>query len=209
MEISAWDPPTGRRIHLLGYGLPEKPGQAVALGQRILRDRDANTRRQIRILAREGYPLDEAAVEAEAAPARWLYKQHIMGVLVARGQSPGIYGPLYKSLFKGDGPAAGDIDYVDVREALAALKADGALAVLAHPGQQDSLDLVPELAAAGLDGLEWNHFDNSPQVQDHIRDLARKYNLFLTGGSDFHGDYGRETDPDLGALLSPPNVLLT
>jgi hypothetical protein len=39
----------------------------------------------------------------------------------------------------------------------------------------------------GLDGIEVIHSDHRESFIDKLIDLARKYNLCMTGGSDFHG----------------------
>ena len=64
--------------------------------------------------------------------------------------------------------------------------------VLAHP---ISLELTPEeldkkieyLVDNGLDGIEVYHSNHSPaNVEEYLR-LAEKYNLLISGGSDYHG----------------------
>ena len=79
---------------------------------------------------------------------------------------------------------------MDVRDAVRAIAEDGGLPVLAHPGQQDSYDLVPELVPLGLAGIEQHHPDHTPA--DHARcvQLAERYALACTGGSDYHGRFG-------------------
>ena len=75
------------------------------------------------------------------------------------------YKQLYKSLFKGEGVAAGDIEYIDAFDAVQAIMADGGIAVVAHPGQLNSYDLIPELVEIGLNGIERNHLDHTSE--DH------------------------------------------
>ena len=53
------------------------------------------------------------------------------------------------------------MDYIDVREAVKAVKASEGYAVIAHPGQQKNIYLVDDLVKLGLDGLELNHEANS------------------------------------------------
>ena len=79
---------------------------------------------------------------------------------------------------------------MDAVEAVKAIKADNGFAVLAHPGQLDSFDLIPELVKNGLDGIERDHLDHSKEDRYRVDRYADEYALFETGGSDFHGDYG-------------------
>ena len=100
------------------------------------------------------------------------------------------YRTLYRSLFKNGGICDRDIEYVDARDAVRAIVEDGGVAVLAHPGQLDSYDLLPDLVDCGLGGIERFHPDHT--AADHARcaDLAERYNLLCTGGSDYHGRFG-------------------
>jgi predicted metal-dependent phosphoesterase TrpH len=63
----------------------------------------------------------------------------------------------------------------------------GGLAVLAHPGLNRNDQSIPDLVAAGLDGIECFHTKHPPTTSQHYLGLANKYNLLVTGGSDCHG----------------------
>lgn len=71
-------------------------------------------------------------------------------------------------------------------------------------GQQQNFCIIPELAAAGLDGLELNHHANHEKDHAIIRQHAFEYDLFLTGGSDFHGRY-EGVSVDIGDYLAEPS----
>ncbi len=73
---------------------------------------------------------------------------------------------------------------------------------MAHPGLTRRDDLIPELAAAGLAALEVRHSDHDGTAEAHYRELARVYNLAVSGGSDYHGDITRRA-PCLGAVVLP------
>jgi predicted metal-dependent phosphoesterase TrpH len=202
VEISAYDRARGRKAHLLGYSYDLSAPAITTFCEPILAARDELTRRQIDKLRRLGYPVSIGEVEEIAGPSAALYKQHVMELLSRRGSADGIYGATYRSLFKGGGPCDIEIDYPDVFEALEAIHADGGLAVLAHPGQQDSWELLEELAEAGLDGVELEHEDHGSE--DHRRVLeaaARHPRLILAGGSDYHGSLGGMSA--LGEYLAP------
>jgi phosphoribosyl 1,2-cyclic phosphate 1,2-diphosphodiesterase len=191
VEISARDRRRGRRAHLLGY-LFDSAGTAIRdFCAPTLAARDAMTRSQVETLRAAGYPISVEEVEAEAGPSTALYKQHVMATLTRRGAADGIDGRVYRSLFKGGGICDREIEYPDAFTALEAIHADGGLAVLAHPGEFDSWDLLYELASAGLDGVELYHPRHG--LADRCRAAAasaRFRGLILCGGSDYHGAYG-------------------
>lgn len=205
IEISAADPETGKKVHILGYGFLCSGTNIESLCRPLIERRHRNTIRQIAVLRNYGIQITEKEVRDEAGAARWLYKQHIMAVLVRKGFTDAIYSPLYRTLFKGDGPAAGDIEYIHYADAVSAIKADGGLAVLAHPGQLDSFYLIRRLVELGLDGIEINHPDNSRYDKARILNAAEIYGLDLSGGSDFHGSYGSSVE--LGEITAPKQCL--
>ena len=119
-----------------------------------------------------------------------LYKQHIMAALTDEPYVSAAYRALYRSLFKNGGICDRDIAYVDARDAVTAIVEDGGLAVLAHPGQLDSYDMVPALAECGLGGIERFHPDHTPIDHARCANVAERYGLICTGGSDYHGRFG-------------------
>ena len=201
IEISAYDHEQQKKIHILGYGFRPKAGHLRRLCEPMLLARHKNSLRQISAIADSGYEITEDEVRLEAGENQYLYKQHIMGVLIRKGYTDRTYSPLYQQLFKGNGPAVGDIAYVSCTDAVQAILADVGVPVLAHPGQQDSLNLLPRLVSCGLQGVEINHPDHSPAVRNEIAQLAQEYGLIMTGGSDFHGAYGG--GPPLGSETAP------
>ena len=69
----------------------------------------------------------------------------------------------------------------------------GVVPVLAHPFtlhlEFDELEVVvDELVQAGLAGIEGYHGDRPLEEQEPIRALARRKELVVSGGSDYHGD---------------------
>jgi predicted metal-dependent phosphoesterase TrpH len=204
VEISAWDTSRGRKVHLLGYGFNVPAPNIQRLCDPLLEARHINTLRQCSILRELGYSIEESDLLAVAGGSPVLYKQHIMKVLTDAGQADGIYGSLYRKFFKEGGPASGDIQYLDIFDALDAVQADGGLGVLAHPGQLDSWDLIPDLVDRGLAGVEAYHESHS--IEDSVRALAiaEQYGLLLTGGSDDHGDLGSVVH--MGEIQCPPEL---
>lgn len=199
IEVSAWDARGGRKAHILAYGTRQGAGALAELYQATARARHRRSLESIDTLASRGLDIDARRVALASAGPLVLYKQHIMAYLVSTGQAKDAFGEEYRALFRGRGPCAGDIDYPDVHDVLEASHRDGGLAVLAHPGQTDSLDLVKELADKGLDGVEVDHPDNDRHYREALSELCRQRGLLALGGSDFHGAYG--TVPYLGLCL--------
>lgn len=188
IEISCFDYAANLRVHVLGYGVQDRAA-VERFVHPLLLARHENSLRQIETLRRNGFSIDEGALHR--ANGRYIYKQHIMEHLVKTGQAPDMFGGFYRSVFKNGGICDFDIQYLNPYEAVRVLRAAGGLAVLAHPGQLDSYDLLPDLVECGLGGIERFHPDHT--LADHARcaELAVRYRLVCTGGSDYHGKFGR------------------
>ena len=201
VEISSVHRKTNTRAHMLGYNI-QKPEIITALTRPLLEARNRNSEKQAKILMQIGFHIDMDKLAR--ADGKYLYKQHIMDWLVTTGQAPDMFGDFYQKTFKEGGICAFDIEYIDVFEAVKTIKEAGGIAVLAHPGQQQNFWLIPELVEIGLDGLELNNHTHTEIDRDTIRDYAKQYRLFLTGGSDYHGKY--EPQPfGIGDFLSEEN----
>lgn len=198
IEISCFDYKADKRVHILGYRIQN--AQTVEEFVRpLLLARHDNSMKQIEILQKNGFSIDLDRLNR--ADGKYIYKQHIMEYLVKTEQAPDMFGAFYQRTFKNGGICAFDIQYLNPYEAVRIIKEAGGLAVLAHSGQQQNFSLIPQLMQAGLDGLELNHPANSERDCQIIREYGREYDLFLTGGSDFHGKYEPES-PGLGCCIS-------
>lgn len=117
--------------------------------------------------------------------------------------------------FIGDhGPCYVPREKISPGEAIQLIKQSGGAAVLAHPilyhlGRDRMNELINLLCNAGLDGIEAIYSTYSLGDELSIRTIASKYNLLISGGSDYHG----KNKPDIelgegkGRLFVPYEVL--
>ncbi|MFD2654854.1 PHP domain-containing protein [Gracilibacillus thailandensis] len=201
VEISAYDYKRNRKVHVLGYLYRRDAPHIKELCTPLLQRRQKNSLWQIEQIRSIGYPLDRGEILETAKPSQTIYKQHIMRHITNKPYSSDDYRHLYRSLFKGDGVANRDITYVDVYDAVEAIILDGGIAVVAHPGQLNSYELIPELVKIGLGGIELTHPDHTKADHQRVIELAKQYDLLMTGGTDYHGKFGIEID--VGDLTSP------
>lgn len=201
IEISAYDYKRDRKVHVLGYAYDHAAENINALTGPLLERRHRHSLWQIGRIREYGIEVDIGRIEARLGAGRTIYKQHIMEDITDAHFTTPEYQELYRTLFKGDGPAAGDIEYIDVFDAVRAIKADNGLAVIAHPGQLDSYDVTEECAALGLDGIEQYHPDHMAPDFERVGQLAEKYGLFTTGGSDYHGHFGAKVNVGIDKSL--------
>ena len=118
-------------------------------------------------------------------------EQHIMHALMECGYTTTIFGDLFNMLFKKESRinVLMEATYPEPAEIIEAIHEAGGIAVLAHPGFYDNFELLEELIPQGLDGVEVWHPENTPEQQELLISIAKKHDLLMTGGSDFHGAY--------------------
>lgn len=195
VEMSAYDAERGVRAHILGYNY-KTTAHIEEIGAETLRKRTENGYKYIEVLNKIGYHADLKEIKKLTTSA--IYKQHILAYLMKTGQTDEIFGDVYHKEFKNGGACSFDVEYPDAIACVKAIRADGGIPVLAHPGQQNNFYLLPKLVAAGLKGIEYNHPSHNEEHRRKVKDAAQEFGLIMTGGSDFHGLY-EKTKTTLGA----------
>ncbi len=72
------------------------------------------------------------------------------------------------------------------KEVFDLIKGAGGVPVLAHPGVTQVDQRIPEFVRDGLQGIEVYHTEHPSTAERHYIRIAKKHNLAVTGGSDFH-----------------------
>jgi 3',5'-nucleoside bisphosphate phosphatase len=181
-----------RTVHLLGYFLHQPPPADFRewLGELIEGRRDRN-RRLIQSLHDQGIDIDLGEVEKLGRTLTG--RPHFARLLIQKGYVKNFdeafrryLGELAPSYVERYAP------YVPV--AIQRVIDAGGLPVLAHPIRLGFRDpdaeekFIGDLRDAGLRGIEVFHSDQAPKDSKRYAAIARKYNLAVSGGSDFHGD---------------------
>ena len=93
------------------------------------------------------------------------------------------------------------------------IKQAGGISIIAHPitlnfKTFDNFEKqVQQLAVLGLDGIEVFSSMHTHEEIDEFERIAHKYNLIISGGSDFHGDKGKELGIYIDGEPIPPDIL--
>jgi predicted metal-dependent phosphoesterase TrpH len=189
VELSSWDKKRQRKVHILCY-TPKKPDRLEGLCMKSCEIRKVCAKEMVEKVMKL-YPITPEGVMRHATGSKSIFKQHIMHALVDLGYTTEIYGELNNTLFNlKTGSCIVEREYPDVNFVTDLIHSAGGIAVLAHPAYYDSFELLEELAEGGrLDGVEAYHYTADKKQETQILSVAEKYDLIVTGGSDFHGLY--------------------
>jgi predicted metal-dependent phosphoesterase TrpH len=188
-EIScAYD---GISLHLLAYLFDPSHAELAAEMSMALDDRVPRAKAIVAKLAEAGHPITWDLVLAQLQDGATVGRPHIADTLVALGVVRD-RSEAFGSLLNDDGPFFVSHYYVDAVRAVRLVREAGGVPVFAHPaaamrGTIVGDDAIQAMAAAGLAGLEVDHRDNDPQAREHLRHLAKRLDLLVTGSSDYHG----------------------
>ena len=189
VEMSAWDKERGKKVHILCYA-PKKPDRLEGLCLKSCEIRKACSKEMIENVMKL-YPITPESVLKHCTGSKSIYKSHIMRALIEYGYALEFYGELDHKLFNlKTGTCLVEREYPDVNFVLDLIHSARGVAVMAHPVLYDNIELLEELAAnKKLDGVEVFHYSADNAQQKELLDIAEKYDLIVTGGSDFHGLY--------------------
>ena len=202
VELSAFDSQAGKKVHILCY-LADKPDRLEGLCKRtsVARKR-AGQIMMLKVASR--FPVSNDFIINHASGSTNLFKQHIMHSLMDAGYTNEIYGELYDALFSRESETnlLAPVKYPEVDSVIEEIHNAGGIAVLAHPSLYDNFDEIDKYIELGLDGIEvWSPYATDSDIEN-LSEICKKNKLLLTGGSDFHGIYGRHT-VTLGSCITP------
>ncbi|MFZ5453779.1 MAG: PHP domain-containing protein [Thermodesulfobacteriota bacterium] len=194
----------GDTMHILGYFLDFRSGrlaERLAVLQQARKDRNPKIIAKLNAL---GIPVTIEQVERLSGGGQ-VGRPHIARALLESGYVTTMQ-QAFDIYLKNGGKAYVAKYRFPPAEALGMIREAGGVPVLAHPftlelGSAGALrDLLRDLQALGLAGIEVFYADHSPEQEALYLKLAAELGLLVTGGSDFHGD--NKPEVSLGKIRS-------
>jgi len=199
VEVST-DVPGPHELHILGYHIDY---HHVGLQQHLAclyRSRLDRARRMLDRLAETGCPLSWEYVTS-LSNGGVIGRPHIAQALVDARYVDSVESAFRLYIGRG-APAYVERLKLIPEDIIEVILDAGGVPVLAHPSRV--IEHIPALSRAGLLGLEAYYPSYPEPEQRFLANLARRYNLIATGGSDFHGPGITEAD-DIG-IADVPNA---
>jgi len=175
----------GTELHLLGYLVDTRNEKLLGDIARFQAVRQDRIREMVSRLNELHVPLEAEMVFALAnckSPGR----PHVARALVKAGLCKSL-DEAFERFLKKNRPAWVPKAKMSALEGVELIHQAGGLAVMAHPGLNRTDDVIPALVDAGLDGIECFHTKHSTATSARYLEMADKFHLLVTGGSDCHG----------------------
>ena len=189
----------GRDIHIVGLDIDYKNPEFVSYLKDFVDSRILRNQKMCALLREAGIDISYEKLLAEF-PDAVITRAHYAAYLMHHGYTKSL--PEAFERYVGDHcPYFVPREKVTPSQAVELVLKAGGIPVLAHPVlyrmSDDRLDhLVSELKNAGLIAIEAIYSTYNAGEERRMRVLAAKYDLLISGGSDFHG--ANKPDIDLG-----------
>lgn len=180
----------GRDIHMLGLFVEYKNESFCKTLQYIKEEREDRNNKMAGNLAKAGIDIsmeqlkqdDKNAIITRAHFAKYLVKT---GVVKSNQEA-------FQKYLSDDGPYYVPRQYLSPKNGIELIKSAGGIPILAHPllyklSNAELDKLIGTLKNHGLVGIETIYSANTGFDEGYIKKFAHKYELLITGGSDYHG----------------------
>ncbi len=192
-------------VHILGYFIDIDNNKLSDQLDVILNDRLRRSRLIVDKLNKLGYSLDYNKVLAIAGQAKSVGRPHIAKALVESDYFKTVT-EAFKHVLAKNGPAYVPHYKLTPEQVIKLIEQAGGIAILAHPGLIGDDSLVIDLIRSGIQGLEVYYPEHDQAMTAKYLAIANKYNLKITGGSDFHAIPGRY--PDRLGIFTVPSAIV-
>ncbi len=181
----------GRDVHIVGlYINTESPTLKEHL-QHFIDSRELRNEKMCALLRDHGFAITYDGLK-DAFPGAIITRAHYARYMLNKGYIKSIKEAFER--YVGDHcPCFVPREKVTPSQAVNLILNAGGIPVLAHPilygfGNEQLEKLVSTLKEQGLIGIEAIYSTYTPADERQIRALVEKYDLLISGGSDFHGE---------------------
>lgn len=177
-----------QELHFLGYFIDPESVSIRAHGARATQLREARLVEMLRRLAGEGVDIPfSAVVEAAGADASVLGRPHLAAAMVALGVVESVNEAFQRWI--GDQHVAFvPTNLGTPRDAIQTVLDAGGIPMWAHPPRHIIEELLPDLVAIGLRGIEVFRPRHQRRDIEFFSEFATQSDLLMSGGSDWHSE---------------------
>lgn len=194
-------------VHVLAYLFDPDSPTIVAEQHRLRGERRQRLRKMAVRMREDGLPIDPDEVMDGLPAGSSAGRPHLAMALQRAGLVQTVAEAFHRYLDNNGRYYLPKAD-TPVRDAIRMINDAGGVTVLAHAfaqtrGRTVTPDVISDLAAAGLAGIEVDHPDHDAAARAQLRGIAAELGLPITGSSDYHG---RNKSVALGAETTDPEM---
>lgn len=190
IEISVYE--SGGELHMLGYFIDHENSDLLNMINKVQRVRKQRVFDVCDKLKKINMHIEPEEVFAVAGDTYSLGRPHIAKVMLKKKYVTSLKEAFIKYLSAGN-PGFVAKHKVSAVDAIDIINAAGGVAVLAHPFLNRQIRLIEPLIQQGIKGIEVYYSMHTPEQISYLQNIAAKYNLVETGGSDYHGETHNDT----------------
>jgi len=174
----------GRELHILGYFVDWRDKR---FNNKLLEFQEARTDRAKEMLDKlRSLNINISYNVVLVTAGGVVGRPHIAQAMLERGYVKTMQEAFEKYL-KFNRPAYVGKYSLPSADAIRMVRKVGGIPALAHPVFVGNDEILPELIDQGLQAIEAYHSKHDRATAEHYQELAKKYDLLITGGSDAHG----------------------
>jgi hypothetical protein len=182
----------GISVHILGLLFDSNNSQLMNTLEKTRENRHSRMEKIIARINEAGIDISMADVLEQLSDGATLGRPHLADALVKKGVVAS-RDEAFSQMLHNNSKYYVSHYSPSPEDAIKLIKAAGGVSVIAHPmashrGRIISLATFGSLITAGLDGIEVDHRDHSPDEKAQLITLAKESNLVMTGASDYHGN---------------------
>lgn len=195
----------GKEIHLLGYFVNPEDESFESQLKKLRKARTEISYYTVEKIKKSGISLDWDMIEKNFNHDVAITKGHIMQTI--RKYNIEFTKDNFLKFLHTSGPDYIPFELNPLEEAIEFIKENGGIPVLAHPALIGDDYLVEQIISKYRIGIEvYYHYFGSKAQQwiKNYENIARKYNVLMTGGSDYHGSI---TTVEMADILVPQKII--
>ncbi|MCX7727097.1 MAG: PHP domain-containing protein [Chitinispirillaceae bacterium] len=174
----------GNDIHILGYFV-DPTNEKFAKKLKEMKDaRYVRAEKIVKNLNKMGLDLRFDTVLAIAGNGS-IGRPHIAAAMI-KEELVYSYKEAFEKYLGYGSPAYVEKFKLEPEEVFKLIRGAGGIPILAHPGITKVDEKIPEFIKKGLVGIEVYHTEHTPPMERYYLKLAEKYNIAISGGSDYH-----------------------
>lgn len=173
-------------VHILGHFIDFKNEELINITKKLRLERVNRGIKMINKLNELNMDITIDDVKRHSGD-NYIGRPHIARALIDKKFVTSIEEAFEKYLNRGM-PGYVERFHLSIEDTINLIKRTKGIATLAHPGLLKNKSIVDYTISKGIQGLECIYSKHSVEDTEYFIELARKKNLIITGGSDYHGD---------------------